>query len=318
MKSSGLKDSIAKRVERVFLRLGIKTKITNNQDFWTKYHELYLKGEFNLENKKHFLEEWFEAQAGYFPNIDYPKTFNEKIQWYKLYYNDPLVSKCIDKVSFKEYIKEVLGSEYVIPTLGIYSNADEINFNELPNQFVIKSNCGSGAEEIIIVKDKSKLDIESSRKAISNWKKPWWRSAWGGYEFIQLRILIEVYIEQIDGQVYDYKFMCFNGEPKYVSVATNRFTNHTLDSFDLDWKRQDLSSTGASHSEKNIGRPRNLQRMIEISRKMSKPFPFVRVDFYDLGDWVYLGELTFYPGGGFSKYYPKERDNKLGEMLKLP
>ena len=298
--------------------LGTEIKIRTKRDYWSKYHEMYKKGNFDLKAKKHFLERWFEDQVGYFPNIDDPKTFDEKIQWYKLYYNDPLIAKCIDKITFKDHIKEVIGSEYVIPTLGTYSNANEINFNELPNQFVIKSNCGSGAEEIIIVNDKSKLDIESTRKTISSWEKPWWRSAWGGYEFIQLRILIEEYIEQIDGQVYDYKFMCFNGEPKYVSVATNRFANRTVDLFDLDWKEQELSPSGASHSEKNLERPKNLPRMIEISRKVSKPFPYVRVDLYDLGDRIYIGELTFYPGGGFSKYNPIEWDYKFGEMLKLP
>ena len=293
-------------------------RIRIKRDYWSKYYKIYQRGDFDLKNKKHFLEEWFEAQVGYFPNIDNPKTFNEKIQWYKLYYNDPLIVKCIDKVTFKDYIKETIGGEYVIPTLGIFKNADEINFDELPNQFVIKANHGSSAKEIIIITDKSKLDITTTRRKISSWEKPWWRSAWGGYEFVQPKILIEEYIEQMDGQVYDYKFWCFNGEPKYVVVNTDRFKNLRLDVFDLDWKKQDFAFIGYPNSEKDIEQPEHLPQMIEMSRKLSKPFPFVRVDFYDLGEKIYVGELTFYPGGGLNKFHPKDWDYKFGELLRLP
>jgi hypothetical protein len=291
---------------------------SNGTDYLSKYHKLYLKGEFNLENKKHFLEEWFKNDLGYFPNIEDPKTFNEKMQWYKLYYNDPLIAKCIDKVSFKDYIKDVLGGEYVIPTLGVYSSADEINFDELPNQYVIKANFGSCGKEIIIVTDKSKLDIAGTRRKISSWEKPWWRDAWGGYGFIHPKILIEKYIEQIDGQVYDYKFWCFNGDPKYVCVSMDRFEHHTIDVFNLDWEKQDIAYVDYPNSKRKIERPKHLSQMIEISRQISKRFPFVRVDFYETGNMIYVGELTFYPGGGLNVFNPKEWDYKLGEMLTLP
>jgi len=295
-----------------------KINIRKKRDFWSKYYELHKSGDFDLENKKHFLECWFEAQVGYFPNIDNPKSFSEKIQWYKLYYDDPLIAKCIDKISFKDYIAETLGSEYIIPILGVYLNAEEVDFDKLPNQFVIKANFGSSAKQVIIVTDKSKLDEAATRRTISSWEKPWWRSAWGGYEFIEPRILIEEYIEQISGQVYDYKFLCFNGDPKYVMVMTDRFKNHTLDTFDIDWQKQEVAVAGWPNSESYIERPKNLSKMIEISKKLSKQFPFVRVDFYDLGDKIYIGELTFYPGGGLSRFIPKEWDYKLGEMLILP
>ena len=311
---SGLREIWIGRARRVLCALRIKT----GSGYWAKYHELYLKGEFNLENKKHFLEEWFKDGVGYFPNIDSPKTFNEKIQWYKLYYNDPLIAKCIDKVSVKDYFKEVLGSEFVIPLLGVYSSADEIDLDALPNQFVIKANHGSSGKEVIVVTDKSKLDIAATRKTIARWEKPWWRSAWGGYEFVKPRILIEDYIEQIDGQVYDYKFWCFNGAPKYVAVSTNRFKDHRIDIFDLDWVKQDVAYVEYPNSGRKIEPPKHLSQMIEISRRLSKPFPFVRVDFYDLEDKIYIGELTFYPGGGLNLFSPKEWDNKFGEMLLLP
>jgi hypothetical protein len=307
-------DIVARGVGRFLRALGIKPKVS----YWTKYHELYLKGEFDLVNKKHFLEEYFVESVGYFPNIDNPTTFNEKIQWYKLYYNDLLIAKCIDKVTFKDYVTEVLGSEYVVPSLGVYANADEINFDELPNQFVIKANFGSSAKEIIIVNDKSKLDMAKTRKTISSWEKPWWRSAWGGYEFVQPRILIEEYIEQTKGQVYDYKFLCFNGDPKFVIAHIDRFTRRTVDIYDLDWKKMDITYNDPPNSKEEIEQPQNFSRMIEISKQISKRFPLVRVDFYEAGGRLYIGELTFYPDGGMSRYYPEEWDRKFGEMLVLP
>ena len=150
------------------------------------------------------------------------------------------------------------------------------------------------------------------------WTKPWWRSAWGGYEFVSPKILIEEYIEQLEGQVNDYKFWCFNGDPKYVTVNTGRFTDHRLDFFDLDWRKQDLKYGGFPNSTKNIEPPPNLARMIMLSKRLSEAFPFVRVDFYDLGGRIFVGEMTFYPGGGISRFAPEDWDRRFGEMLTLP
>ena len=130
--------------------------------------------------------------------------------------------------------------------------------------------------------------------------------------------MIEEYIEQIDGQVYDYKFMCFNGEPNYIVVSTDRFKDHRIDFFDLDWKKLDVSNKDHPNSGKKIERPAHLPKMIEISRKLSKPFPLARVDFFEAGNSLYVGELTFYPGGGMNHYGRIERDYQLGELLKLP
>jgi len=315
MKLHYLFDYHAKRVKGT---LYAKIINRNYKNFMTKYHELYIKGEFNLENKRHFLEDWFINSVGYFPNIENPKTSNEKIQWYKLYYHDPLITKCIDKILFKDHIKEVLGSEYAIPLLGVYSNANAIDFDALPNQFVIKANYGSDAREIILVTDKAKLDLEGTRKKISGWEKPWWRDAWGGYEFVQPKILIEEYIEQIDGQVYDYKFMCYNGEPNYIIFSTGRFKDQTLDFFDINWNVLDITSIAHPHSKNRIEQPKHLKQMVEISKTISKQFPLVRVDFFEAGDRLYVGELTFYPGGGLNKHDRIERDYELGEMIKLP
>jgi hypothetical protein len=318
MNFSNLRYLFATRTKRYLSSLGKRTLIRDNKNYLSKYHELYLRGEFNLENRKHFLEGWFFDSVGYFPNIEKPKTFNEKIQWYKLYYNDPIITRCIDKITFKDFIRETVGDEYVVPLLGVYSNAEEINFDELPDRFVIKANFGSSAKELIIVTDKSKLDIASTRKTISSWAKPWWRDSWGGYEFVHPRILIEEYIEQMDGQVYDYKFWCFNGDPKYVYVSVNRFRHHEIDIFDLNWEKQDLTFGDIPNSNQKIEKPKNLPLMIELSRRISKQFPFVRVDFYELGNRIYIGELTFYPNGGFEVFISSKWDKELGRMLILP
>ncbi len=315
MKSNQMLDRYAKKIKAYY---HVQSRLRSKENYWLKYHELYLKGEFNLENRKHFLEEWFRDSVGYFPDIENPKTFNEKIQWYKLYYDDPLIAKCIDKISFKEYIKEVIGNEYVIPSLGEYSNADEIDFDGLPDQFVIKANFGSSAKEIIIVTDKSKLDIAGTRKTISSWEKPWWRDAWGGYEFVQPKILIEEYIEQVDGQVYDYKFWCFNGDAEHIYVSADRFKRHTINVYNIDWEKVDIAFTDFPTFEKEIEKPEHLSQMIAVSKLVSKRFPFVRMDFYETEKRIYVGELTFYPAGGFELFIPRDWDYKLGEMLKLP
>ncbi len=314
MKVSNARDIYLKSAKRYLSILGIKPKV----NYWTKYHELYLKGEFNLEHKKKFLEQWFKDSVGYFPDIDNPKTLNEKIQWYKLYYHTPLITKCIDKVSFKDHIAEVLGDEYVIPSLGVYSSADEINFDELPNQFVIKANFGSDAKEVIIVTDKSKLDIPQTCKTISSWEKPWWRSAWGGYEFIQPKILIEEYIDRNQEEVHEFKFMCFNGNPKYVVVHIDPLRDSSLAFYDLYWKRLVIAYSNHPSSKREIERSKYHYQMIEISKRIAKQFPLVRVDFFEANNRLNVGELTFYPGGGMNKYLRKSCDYKLGEMLRLP
>jgi hypothetical protein len=315
MKLSFWIDHYSKTAKRKLHNLG---RSKSDRDFWTKYHELYLKGKFDLENRKHFLEEWFSDTVGYFPDIDNPKTFNEKIQWYKLYYHDPLIVKCIDKISFKDHIKETLGSEYVVPLLGVYSSADEIDFDALPDQFVIKANYGSDAKQIILVTDKSKMDATETWKTVSSWEKPWWRDAWGGYEFVQPKILVEKYVEQAEGQVYDYKFMCFNGEPSHIIFSTNRFKDQTIDYFDIDWKKLDMISRDHPNSPNKIERPKELSKMVEMTRTLSKQFPFVRADLYVVEERPYIGELTFYPGGGLNKYSHIERDYEMGQKLKLP
>lgn len=254
-------------------------------------------------------------------NLNNSRTFNEKLQWLKLYDRNPKYTKMVDKYEVKKYVSNIIGKEYIISTLGIYNDFDEIDFNKLPNQFVIKCTHDSGG--IVICKDKEKLDIKNVRKKINKLlKKNFYYSGreWP-YKNVKPRIIIEKYID--DGkntQLNDYKVMCFNGKAKCSFVCTERDNKElglAVTFFDLDWKKMPFKRHYRT-SNKKIDKPRNYQKMIELSEKLSKNIPFVRVDWYEIKGKLYFGELTFYPGAGFEEFDPEEWDYKLGEMLKLP
>ena len=265
---------------------------------------------------KHFIRK----EMGYKPDFDNPKSFNEKIIWMKLYYQNPLITKCCDKFAVKDYVMDKLGTGYIVPTIASWENADEIDFETLPDKFVLKVNWSTGYN--IIVRDKSKLDIDKTRRKLHDWMEPYNNSYYSwlnwGYKHMNPVIYAEKYIEQINGQVYDYKFFCFNGEPKFAYVATDHFEGQIskISLYDLDWNK--LPVTYGIHETNDVKPPNNLDKAVEISKELSKPFPFVRVDFYEIDDKIYIGEMTFYPGGGFNKIEPLEWDYKLGEMLQLP
>lgn len=271
--------------------------------------------------KKGILENRFYNMVGYFPNLDTPKSFNEKLNWLKLYYKNPLMTKCVDKITFKDYIKETLGDGYTVPLIKVYNSPEEINFEELPNQFVIKSNCGWGGLQVCIVKDKNSVNIDNLKAQANNWILDWNNYFYQSFEWdckdITPKIMVEEYIEQMDGQVYDYKFFCYNGEPKNLFVAADRFQNKSFNFYDLDWNLLPFTRL-YPNSKYPLKKPKNFNKMVELARKLSKPFPFVRVDLYEIGDKVLVGELTFFPGGGVEPFTPVEWDYKLGEMLKLP
>ena len=274
------------------------------------------------KQKKWFLETYMYENLGYFPNLKTPKSFNEKLNWMKLHYDNPLAKRCVDKYEFKNYIKEKLGDGYTIPLIGVYENVNDIDFDSLPNKFVAKSTLEGGGIGVIIVRDKSRENIEDLKFKLNHYLKSWQTSYYSilakGYEGLKPRIIIEEYMEQIAGQLYDYKLYCFHGEPKLVYVATDHFPGvvSKISFYDLDWKK--LNIAYGSHSNKQeIPKPKNFDEMVRISKILSKDFPYVRVDFYEVGNRIYVGELTFTPGGGFGQYNPREWDYKIGEYLDL-
>jgi FkbM family methyltransferase len=272
----------------------------------------------NLFIKK-FITKQFEEQVGYTPNIDDPKTFNEKIQWLKLYYHDPLMTKCADKYAVRKYIKEKIGEEYLVPLLGVYNNVNEIDFNKLPKKFVLKVNNASGKN--IICKNKNKLKIEEIKFQLNEWLKPENNFYFYSYEWIykdiKPKIICEKLLESPDKDLKDYKFMCFNGKVKTIRICSEREKKLKINFFDRNWNKLNFTKDGHPNNHKNIQKPKKIKKMIEISEILAKDFPLVRVDLYEINNKIYFGELTFTPGNGMNVYNPKEWDIKLGRLLKL-
>ncbi len=270
--------------------------------------------------KKEILKEHFLKRVGYELNIDDPKTFNEKVMWSKLYYQNPLITKCCDKYAVKEYVSATIGDEYIVPTIAAWDDPDKIDFDTLPDQFVLKVNWSSGYN--IIVKDKSQLDIEATRAQLKKWMQPdrnaYYQFFNWGFKHMKPVVYAEQYLEQIDGQVYDYKFFTFNHKVQMMFIATDRSDSLTHDFFDCNFNPLPFSYGSIPHANPLPQKPKNFDRMVELAEKLAKPFPFVRVDFYELGDEIKLGEMTFYPGGGILAFDPVEWDYKIGEWYQLP
>lgn len=286
------------------------------------------KNHYNLgaaldEKKKiEILKKTFLQRVGYELNLDNPQTFNEKIMWMKLYYQNPLITKCCDKFAVKEYVAETIGAQYAVPTIAQWSDPEEIDFDSLPDQFVLKVNWSSGYN--IIVKDKSTIDIDQVKAQLKKWIAPdrnaYYQFFNWGYKHMKPVIYAETYLEQIAGQVYDYKFYMLNGQCELLLIATNRGGDNTLtfDFFDRDFNYLPITKGGAKHASPLPEKPKYFEKMIELATTLCKPFPFTRVDFYEVGDAIYLGEMTFYPSGGLNAFEPRIWDYQLGEKLQLP
>lgn len=274
------------------------------------------------EKKQEILREHFKKRVGYELNLENPQTFNEKIMWYKLNYQDPLITKCCDKFAVKEYVTETIGEQYIIKNLGQWTNPDDIDFDALPNKFALKVNWSSGYN--IICTDKSTLNIEATKAQLKKWIEPDRNSYYQlfnwGYKHMKPVIYAEEYIEQDNGQVYDYKFYAFNGHVEFLFIATDRNIENklTYDFFDRDYNHMPFTYGGGGHANPLPKKPKNYDKMIGLAEKLAAPFPFVRVDFYEIGDEIFIGEMTFYSGGGILPLTPREWDYKLGEMFKLP
>lgn len=254
-------------------------------------------------------------------NLKNPQTFNEKLMWLKInnYNNNKTVWQCADKYQVRKYAKKHDVSENNLPTLlGIYKNANEIDFNKLPNKFALK--CSHGCGFNIICQDKTKLDISKTKKQLNKWLKTrfGYASAEVHYTHIKPVIMCEEYINsQKNAWPYDYKLYCFNGEPKIILVTSERETNQLkLNWYNLDW--QELPYGHAKNrNQKTISKPKHLAMMIKIAKQVSKEFPFVRVDFYEYKDHAIMGEMTFTPAANIATYYNQKGQRELGNMLQL-
>jgi len=253
-------------------------------------------------------------------NLNNPKTFNEKLQWLKLNDRKPEYKNMVDKYEVRKYIADKIGEEYLIPLLGVWDKFEDIDFEQLPNQFVLKPNHTSG--NVFICKDKSKINYEKLKKEINSWlnRKYYWVHREWPYKNIKPRIICEKYMVDESGvELKDYKLFCFNGSVKCSFVGLNRNSSYGLnvDFYDLDWKLMPFERH-YPNSGLIIPKPQNYDKMIKISELLSKDIIFVRVDFYEANGRLYFGELTFFPGPGFNEFTPESYDYLLGSWIKLP
>ncbi len=269
------------------------------------------------------LKRIFYNNTGYYLDLKHPKTFNQKLQWLKLNYYDPALGRCVDKCEFKTYVAEQIGEGYTLPMYGCWDDESDIDFDALPEKFVLKSNVQSDGRHIMVIKDKAELNQDKLRTVLSSWllkRNTLCASFCGAYKEVEPKILAEEYLEAFDNKALtDYKFMCFNGKAEMLFVVADRKDKMCVNFYDLDWNLLPFTRK-YPNTVYPLPKPKNFDLMVELANKLAAPFPFVRVDFYESADGnnVYVGELTFYPGGGYETFQPMEWDYKLGEMLTLP
>lgn len=281
----------------------------------------------SVEDRAELLKQIWRDKIGYELDLEHPKTFNEKIQWYKLYYHHPDMTRCVDKVTFKDYIAEKLGEGYTSKILRVWSSPDEVCFDGLPDRFVVKSNCQCEGHYIKLVMDKSQCDLSTLAQEIKDyWFNPLNLLINGfcnAYHDVKPKVFVEEYVEQSNEAPDDCKLFCFHGVPKFCCIIKERFQNGDVELFKypLGYYTPDWTLIDVAHDEhpiyRDAPRPKDLDKMIEISRILSDSFPFVRVDFFPTDKKLYLSELTFYPSGGLAKYTPAQFSEDVGNMLHI-
>lgn len=293
-------------------------KLCTNSQY--RYTILGSKGFYKNISDEEYLKKVFFYRIGYSLNLDVPQTFNEKIQWLKIHDHNPKYTMLVDKYEAKKYIREKVGNEYVIPTINKWDRIQDISFEKLPKQFVLK--CTHDCGGLILVKDKDqineKLVYHFFKKRL---KKNYY---WGGrewpYKNVKPRVIAEKYLTDESQQgLTDYKLMCFNGKVKCSFTCTERFCGSQLKVtfFDRNWKEMPFKRHYPKSSI-SIPKPINYDEMVRIAEILSEDIPFVRVDFYEVNGSVYVGELTLYPGSGFEEFTPEKWDRELGDWLVLP
>lgn len=279
--------------------------------------------QFGASHVRWFTEQRYMFYLREFPNLDNPRKFNEKIHWLNLNYSNPLITRCCDKLEMKNYVEERLGSGFTVPAIAVYEHAADIDFSSLPDRFAIKLNWGDGKEYSELVLDKSNANEYAIKTKMSNGIQPWnnvyYANFFRGYKDVKGRIFVEQYIEHEGTDLTDYKIHCFNGEPKFILVCEERSRGRKMFKtfLDLDWKVLPCRRNDGLVNN-NAVKPGNFAEMLEIARKLCKPFPFVRIDLYNVNARIYVGEMTFHPGCGYESFYPEDWNVKVGDMLRLP
>lgn len=275
---------------------------------------------FKLLSDKAFLKLRYRSIFKKKLDMENLKTFNEKLQWLKLYDRNPEYTKMVDKYQAKKYVSDKIGEKYIVPTLGVWDKVEDIDFDSLPNQFVLK--CTHDCGGMIICKDKSTLNIKQARKKLKKCLKSvyYWKNREWPYKNVVPRIIAEKYMEdEKTGELRDYKFFAFNGVVTALFIATDRHgKNETkFDFFDENFTHLDCIN-GHPNAEITPEKPTRFEEMKILASKLSQGIPQVRVDFYEVNGEIYFGEMTFFHWSGFVPFEPEEWDYKLGEYIELP
>lgn len=266
-----------------------------------------------------YLKIAFRANHGKKLHLDTPKTFSEKLQWLKLYDRNPLYTRWVDKQDAKVLAAQAIGEEYIIPTLGVWEHFDDIDFDALPDKFVLKCTHDSGG--LIICKDKSRLDKAAAKAKIEkclHHSYYWGLREWP-YKNVKPRIIAEVFLEKEDGSIpEDYKIFNFNGTPKLIQVDLDRYSEHKKKLYSPEWEELDFDFNYPTDRNRHLSKPSQLLQMLELAKCLSQAMPFARTDFYLVAGKIYFGEMTFFPASGFGEFKPESWDEILGSWLTLP
>lgn len=289
--------------------------------FWKIISSLAYRKIFNFLPDKLYLKLIYRAKLHKRLNLDNPQTYNEKLQWLKLYDRKDIYTTMTDKAAVKNYVTKIIGDEYIIPTLGVFDSFDEIDFDKLPDQFVLKCTHDSGG--LVICTDKSKLDKAAAKKKIERclnkdyykWGREW------PYKNVPRKIIAEKYMVDESGtELKDYKFFCFDGVVKAMFIASDRGNPNEetkFDFFDTEFNHLPFTN-GHPNSDKEIKKPESFDEMIRLAEKLSKGIPHARIDFYDVYGKVYFGEITLFHWSGMTPFDPEEWDYTFGSWIDLP
>ena len=290
-------------------------KIIKNQKYRFKILQLL-----SFIPDKIMLQWQYKVKLGRKLDWENPKRFTEYLQLYKAKYRNPVMSKCVDKLAVRKYVEEKGCSGILNRLLGIYKDASDIDFSNLPTKFIIKTTNGGGGENVLICQNKEKLDKENVVEKLNSWLKLKTVNAgreWAYDGITEPKIIIEELLEDDrnpGNSIDDYKILCFNGEPKIVIYDCERYIGHKRNFYDTDWNQLNISSD-CPNKDTKINPPQNLDKMLSIAKVLSKDFPFVRVDLYNIKGKIYFGELTFYPWSGYVQFTPDEFDIQLGNYF---
>lgn len=280
-----------------------------------KLHSSYGK---KMDDEK-YIKRMFKLEMGYELDLENPKTFNEKLQWLKLYNRNPEYTVMVDKYLSKQYVADRIGEEYVVPLYGVWDSFDEIDFDSLPEKFVLKTTQDCGG--VVVCTDKNKIDKKKTKEFLEKHlrREYFYHCREWPYKDVKPRIIAEKFLKDEENAILPvYKIMCFDGEPKIIQTIQNdKQPNESIDYFDTDWNILEIRQN-YPNSPVPISRPRKLEEMLCVAKKLSGKTPFIRIDLYSVNGEIYFSEFTFFSDAGFAAFTPREWDNKLGEWIVLP